>query len=135
TLCHICIVMSEGMREGGIMDGNTVTVLVMCFWFLLFTVGSGLIWARERLRAFDAELRRLYDRVQQHAAPPVMPSPAANGPVYAHCSGSLSAPARCCDRCGAPAGVPMSPATPAATATSLGPTGTEVISGAASPAP
>ena len=78
------------------MVGDTVMFLVLCFWFSLFTVGSGLIWARERLRAFDAELRRLYDRLQQHVAPPMTPSPAAQGPAYARCGGPLSATARFC---------------------------------------
>src|SRR2546423_440172 len=36
------------MREGGMMDGGTVTWLVMCLWFCLFTVGSGLLAARKR---------------------------------------------------------------------------------------
>src|SRR5438445_4600444 len=196
------------------MVGDTVTLLAMCLWFFLFTVGSGLlaarkrrsvggwvvlgllfglfafvvllllptlpdvdparphrcllgiecdgpvcraaatapdrdrlrstvlkgldrtmhrIWARERLRDSDAallrlydrlrladiglvvgygggaELLRLYDRLQHRVAPPVTPSPAATGPVCAHCGGPLSATARFCDPCGAPAVVPTGP--------------------------
>ena len=84
-------------------------------------------WAREWLCDFDAELLRLlYHRLQQHVAPPVTPATAATGPVRARCGGPLSALTRFCDRCGAPAGVPTSPATPAAK--SQGPTGTHVIS-------
>jgi hypothetical protein len=61
------------------------------------------IWARERLRDSDAELLRLYDHLQQHVAPPVTPSTTAKGPLRARCGGPLSAFARFCDRCGAPA--------------------------------
>ena len=86
------------------------------------------VWAREWLRDFDAEVLRLYDRLLLHMAPPVTPSTAAKGPVRAWCGGPLAAITRFCDRCGAPAGVPPSPATPAATAKSQGPTGTQIIS-------
>src|SRR5918912_427368 len=86
------------------------------------------VWARERLRDFDAEVLRLYDRLLLHMAPPVTPSTAAKGPLRAWCGGPLAAITRFCDRCGAPAGIPTSPATPAATAMSEGPTGTQISS-------
>jgi Protein kinase domain/REase_MTES_1575 len=85
------------------------------------------VWAREWLRDFDAEVLRLYDRLL-HVAPSVTPSTVAKGSVRAWCGGPLAAITRFCDRCGAPAGVAMSSATPATTAKSQGPTGTQVIS-------
>src|SRR2546430_2251829 len=218
------------MKEGGMMDGGTVMWLVMCLWFFLFTVGSGLlaarkrrsvggwvvlglsfglfafvvllllpalpdvdparphryrlgiecdgqihhgtpiardrdrlrgtvlegldwtrhrIWAREwlmhrirvreRLRDSDAELLRLYDRLQQHVAPPVTPSTAAKGPLRASCGGPLSAIARFCNRCGAPAQATgdRRQATEEASdlASGQGPMGTKVFSPAASAGP
>ena len=49
------------------------------------------VWARERLRDFDAEVLRLYDRLLLHVAPPVTLSIAAKGPVRAWCGGPLAA--------------------------------------------
>jgi hypothetical protein len=104
---------------------------------------EGLDWsmpdtaAREWLRDFDAELLRLYDRVQQ-AASPDPPSTAANGPVRARGGGPLVAIARFFDACGAPAGVltnPATPATSAALAKSQGPAGTQGISPSPSAGP
>ena len=86
------------------------------------------IWARQWLRDVDAEVLRLYDRLLLHVAPPVTPSTAAKLLVRAQCGGPLAAITRFCDWCGAPAGVLRSAATPAATAKSQGPTGTQVFS-------
>jgi hypothetical protein len=72
------------------------------------------IWARAWLRDSNAALLRLSARLQQQVVPAVTPSIAAKGPEHA--------------RCGAPAGVLTSPATPAATATSQDPTGPQVFS-------
>jgi hypothetical protein len=91
------------------------------------------IWAREWLRDSNAALLRLYARLQQQVVPVVMPSTTAQGPVRA--DGPLSAIARFYDRSGAPAGVLTSPATPAATAKSQDPTGTQVFSPALSADP
>jgi hypothetical protein len=106
------------------------------------TVLEGLDWsmpdtvAREWLRDFDAELLRLYHRLQQ-AASPDTPSFAANEPVRARGDGPLAAIARFFDACGAPAGVLTNPATSAALAKSQGPAGTHGISPtpSAGPAP
>jgi hypothetical protein len=84
------------------------------------------IWTREWLRDSNAALLRLYARLQQQVVPVVMPSTTAQGPVRA--DGPLSAITRFYDRSGAPAGVLTSPATPAATAKSQDPTGTQVLS-------
>src|SRR2546423_3177874 len=96
------------------------------------------LWAQERLRDSDAELLRLYDHLQQHVAPPVTPLTTAKGPLRARCGGPLSALARFCDRCGAPAQAtgltpPLSPVA-CRLSPGQGPTGTQVFSPAASAA-
>jgi Protein kinase domain len=100
-------------RRGAVLEGLD--------WSMPATV------AREWLRDFDAELLRLYDRLQQAASPNTPPT-AANEPVRARGDGPLAAIARFVDACGAPAGVLTNPATSAALAKSQGPAGTQVIS-------
>jgi len=83
------------------------------------------IWGREWFRDSDAELVRLYDRLQHRAAPPVVP--AAKAPLCARCGNPLSPTAHFCGNCGSPAGIPVRPLVPPIQSQGPGPTGTQIV--------